>query len=122
MRLAGEGLEHSLGVRGVGRLAEDLAVTENDRVDAQHRPLVGQAVQRARLAGGMLDRVVALLFVVREDDLVRDCQLGEDRVALRAARRQDQRRRRRCAHPARRAFQIDSDGQRLAHSRSSSSQ
>ena len=118
----GERLEHSLGVRRIGRLAEDLTVAEHDRVDPEHRSLVGQTGERARLAGGVLDRIVAMLFVVREDDLVRNPELRQNRMSLRATRRQDQRRRRRHAHAALRAFQIDSDGQRLAQSRSSSSQ
>jgi N-acetyl-D-muramate 6-phosphate phosphatase len=71
---------------------------------------------------GFFDRVIALLLVIGEHDLVRDPELGEDRVALRAARRQDQRRRRGDAHAGFRAFQIDSDGHRRAQSRSDSSQ
>src|SRR4029077_14668200 len=78
----GKRLEHSLGLAGVRGLADRLAGADDDRVHAQHGPRA--AVDRASLAGGVLDRIAArLLLVVRADDLEGNPELLEDRPALR---------------------------------------
>jgi hypothetical protein len=66
-----------------------------------------------------LDRVGVrrvVLDVAGGDDVERQAQLLEDRPALRAGGREQERRCGRDAHPAFRATQISSDGQRRAQS------
>ena len=124
VRLAGELLEHLLGLGRVRRLAEDLPAERDGGVDAEHRPLAGLRRDRARLAARVLahepDRVGlrrVLLDVRRREDVVRDPELVEDHAPLRARRRQEQRLDGVRAHRLR-AFQISSHGHFFAHSAS----
>ena len=119
--LAGELLEHPLGLGRVRRLAEDLAAERDGGVDAEHRQLAGLPRNRAGLAACVLAHELdhigfrrVLLHVVGREDLVRDPELVEDHAALRA---------RRCKHQRLddvraqrlRALQISSHGHFFAH-------
>src|SRR5258708_6940832 len=79
--LAGKRLEHSVRVGCVTRLSEHLAVTRDDRVDAEYGPLA--TVDRARLPRRVLHRIAArLLVVVGCNDLEWNSNLLEDEAAL----------------------------------------
>ncbi len=58
---AGERCEHAARVGRVARLAELRAVADDDGVDAEDGPPA--SVDRAGLAGGVLDRVAARLLL-----------------------------------------------------------
>jgi hypothetical protein len=108
VRSAGEGFEHLLGLRRVGRLAEQRALEQHLGVDTEDRPVA--ASDRPRLARGALERRGALdFFEVGRDDVERDAQLFEDRAPLRRGRREDQR-------EGFRATQMSSQGHCLAQS------
>ena len=103
---------------GAGGLAEDPAADDDDRVDAEHRPLAARRpsapCRRVRVRARPGRR--RPLLVARGDDVERDPQLLEDRAALRRDRGEEQRRSRRDAHARLRATQISSEGQRRAQS------
>jgi hypothetical protein len=63
---ARKGREHRVGLRGVGRLADHVACTDDDGVHPEHRPT--RPVDRARLAGRVLERIAARPLDVRRRD------------------------------------------------------
>ena len=114
VRPARQALEHRLGLRSTHRLAQCLPVDDHLGVDPQHRPVT--AVHRTRLPGRQLDRIRPDLLELGRNDIERNAQLRENRAALRRDRSEQDRRRRRNAHPRLRAFQISSAGHWRAHS------
>ena len=88
--------EHSLRLRRIGRLAEDLALEHDLRVDPEHGTAVGVRGDAARLSLRMLahdlGRVCEVgrrsLLVARLDDVEGNAELLEDGASLRRARRQ----------------------------------
>ncbi len=98
VRPAGELLEHVLGLACVRRLAVEPVAEPHRRVDTEHRPLAGQLRHRPRLAAGVLAdeldgvgirRVV--LDVLGRNDVEGQPELLEDRTALWARRREQDR-------------------------------
>ena len=123
MRVPAERVEHLRCLLGVLRLAVQPAPENDSGVDAEHRPPVGPVGDRARLSERVLldelDRVGlgrVVLLVVGRDDLEGNAELLEDVATLWRRRREQQRRRGRCAHPRLRARQISSHGHFFAHS------
>jgi hypothetical protein len=72
-------------VRLVTRLAVDVAVEHDDRVDGEDRVALDRRALAGRVLAGERDRLAGLeLLDAGDDDLEGDPELLEDRPALRA--------------------------------------
>ena len=122
MSLAGQLLQHRLGLGLIGGLAVDAAAENNLCVDSEDGPLIRDSGDRPslslRVPLDLCDGISArqVLFVLGDDHLERNSELLQDRPPLRRPRGQQERRRRRRAHARLRARQMSSAGHLRAHS------
>jgi hypothetical protein len=92
VRAAVQAADELTGVRGVARLAEDVAVERDVGVGAENEIAGdGQRLAAGVLQGDLARIALGELIDVRRPDLELEARLGEDRAPLRRRAREDQR-------------------------------